>query len=182
MLRDYTHIYYWFAQHIWKIQKNQWKKINHPQCQNGCMYNMGVFTSGNNMVGPVWGCGGASRCSRAQRSPQWCLTEALPANRGERRRPRVEGSWVLPNLAHEHVWVRVKSSCQVWAISVTFHSQGLSLQCHHHYMTLSPATQTVAADPCFKFQPKSITYMKDYFCFAHILKHSVSHLKGDCIR
>lgn len=34
-------------------------------------------------------------------------------------------------LVHKHIWIKVKCSYQVWAISVTSHSQRQSLKCCH---------------------------------------------------
>lgn len=53
------------SQHVWKIKKNLEKKINDPQCQKRlCL--LGAVPPGRSTVGPVRGCGGASRQGSAR--------------------------------------------------------------------------------------------------------------------
>lgn len=110
------------SQYIWKIQKNPWKKIN--QAQSEMVVYFGTISW--KQRGGAW-----VRWCRFQQTWQGsAITERMHWRERSRGGHVGEVMWVLICLAHKHMWVRVKGSCQVWAISMTFHSQG-QVNCHH---------------------------------------------------
>lgn len=135
------------------MQKNSWKKINHAQSEMVVYFG----TVSWKQHGGSW-----VRWGRFQQTLQG---SAITAGMlwGERSRSGTRGKvmWVLICLAHKHMWVRVKGSCQVWAISITFHSQG-QVNCHHLInVTLSHAPKLCLSTPALSC-----------FCFPQVLKHN----------
>lgn len=151
MPRDYIHVYYLFSQHMKYREKSM--EDNKSSSMSDMLYALGVFPPGNNMVGSVWGWGRQETRQCSAVTAAMLARPCHPAEGCSRRKSWVEGTWALLRPAQGHMWVRVKCSCWVWAISVTSFSRAKLPMPSSHYVTFLTLSKSRPLTPALRSSP-----------------------------